>query len=118
MSNFQVIKRDGREVELKVEKIYAAIKKAYTENFDGIVEEGKLQALTDRVFKCIEAKQVHSVSVEEIQDIVEDVLLQSNEVAVAKKYIAYRAKRTQVREGNMRSMMDYKDITFKDAVRK
>lgn len=115
MSNLQVIKRDGREVELKVEKIYAAIKKAYTENFDGIVEEGKLQSLSDRVFECIEAKLVHSVSVEEIQDIVEDVLLQSNEVAVAKKYIAYRAKRTQVREGNMRLMMDYKDITFKDA---
>jgi len=115
MSNFQVIKRDGREVELNVEKIYAAIKKAYAENFDGIVEEAKLRALSEKVFKCIEAKLVKSISVEEIQDIVEDVLLQSNEVAVAKKYIAYRAKRTQVREGNMRLMMDYKDITFKDA---
>ena len=115
MSKIQVIKRDGREVELKVEKIYDAIKKAYTENFDGIVEESKLQALSDKVFECIEAKQVHSLSVEQIQDIVEDVLLQSNEVAVAKKYIAYRAKRTQVREANMRLMMDYKDITFKDA---
>lgn len=115
MSSLQVVKRDGREVELKIEKIYAAIKKAYTENFDGIVQEGKLQALTDKVFACIKAKQVHSLSVEEIQDVVEDVLLQSNEVAVAKKYIAYRAKRTQVREANMRLMMDYKDITFKDA---
>lgn len=115
MSNFQVIKRDGREVELNVGKIYAAIKKAYSENFDGIVDEGKLQALSDKVFKCIEARPIHSLSVEEIQDIVEDVLLQSNEVAVAKKYIAYRAKRTQVREANMRLMMDYKDITFKDA---
>jgi len=115
MSKFQVIKRDGREVELNVEKIYAAIKKAYTENFDGIVVEGKLRALSDKVFNNIESRLVHSLSVEEIQDIVEDVLLQSNEVAVAKKYIAYRAKRTQVREANMRLMMDYKDITFKDA---
>ena len=115
MSKFQVIKRDGREVELNVEKIYAAIKKAYTENFDGEVVEGKLRALSDKVFHNIEARLLHSLSVEEIQDIVEDVLLQSNEVAVAKKYIAYRAKRTQVREANMRLMMDYKDITFKDA---
>ena len=115
MSNFQVVKRDGREVELNLEKIYAAIKKAYTENFDGVVSERKLRTLLDEVFKCIEARPVHSLSVEEIQDIVEDVLLQSNEVAVAKKYIAYRAKRTQVREANMRLMMDYKDITFKDA---
>ena len=115
MSKFQVIKRDGREVELNVEKIYAAIKKAYTENFDGEVVEGKLRALSDKVFHNIEARLLHSLSVEEIQDIVEDVLLQSDEVAVAKKYIAYRAKRTQVREANMRLMMDYKDITFKDA---
>ena len=115
MKNFQVVKRDGREVQLDIGKVYAAIKKAYTENFDGIVDEGKLQKLTDKVYDCILAKDVHSLSVEEVQDIVEDILLQSNEVAVAKKYIAYRAKRTQVREGNMRLMMDYKDITFKDA---
>jgi len=115
MGNFQVIKRDGREVELNVEKIYAAIKKAYKETFNGVVEEGKIRALSDKVFACIAAKLVKSLSVEEIQDIVEDVLLQSNEVAVAKKYIAYRAKRTQVREANMRLMMDYKEITFKDA---
>lgn len=115
MSSFQVIKRDGREVELKVEKIYNAIKKAYKENFDGIVEEEKIKVLSDKVFQSIEGKLIEKLSVEEIQDIVEDVLLQSNEVAVAKKYIAYRAKRTQVREANMRLMMDYKEITFKDA---
>lgn len=114
MSNFQVVKRDGREVEFHLDKIYAAIKKAYTEN-GGLVEEGKLQVLTDKVLSCILTRNMHSLSVEQIQDIVEDVLLQSKEVAVAKKYIAYRAKRTQVREANMRLMMDYKDITFKDA---
>lgn len=115
MSNFQVIKRDGRTVPFNVNKIYAAIEKAYRENFSGVVDEEKLLFLTDRVFKSIKAKQQSQLSVEDVQDIVEDVLLQSDEVAVAKKYIAYRAKRTQVREGNMRLMMDYKDITFKDA---
>ena len=112
MSNFQVVKRDGREVEFHADKIYAAIKKAYIENGD-LVEEGKLQVLTDKVLSCIVTRNLHSLSVEEIQDIVEDVLLQSKEVAVAKKYIAYRAKRTQVREANMRLMMDYKDIPLK-----
>ena len=58
MSSFQVIKRDGREVELNVEKIYNAIKKAYKENFDGVVEERKIQALSDKVFQCIEAKLI------------------------------------------------------------
>jgi ribonucleoside-triphosphate reductase len=115
MSNFQVVKRDGREVEFNPGKIYAAIQKAYKENFDGVVKKEKLQLLTDKVLTNIETRKIHSLSVEEIQDLVEDVLLQSEEVAVAKKYIAYRAKRTQVREANMRLMMDYKDITFKDA---
>lgn len=115
MSNFQVVKRDGREVEFNPGKIYEAIQKAYKENFDGVVKKEKLQLLTDEVLTNIETRKIHSLSVEEIQDIVEDVLLQSEEVAVAKKYIAYRAKRTQVREANMRLMMDYKDITFKDA---
>ena len=115
MSNFQVVKRDGREVEFNPGKIYAAIQKAYKENFDGVVKKEKLQLLTDKVLANIENRKIHSLSVEEIQDLVEDVLLQSEEVAVAKKYIAYRAKRTQVREANMRLMMDYKDITFKDA---
>ena len=115
MSSFQVVKRDGREVEFNGDKIYSAIRKAYTENFDGEVKTEKLHLLTDKVFEMIAARSAKRLSVEEIQDIVEDVLLQSEEVAVAKKYIAYRAKRTQVREANMRLMIDYKDITFKDA---
>ncbi len=115
MSNFQVVKRDGREVEFNGDKIFDAIQKAYTENFDGIVKKEKIQLLTDKVFNTIASRSNQRLSVEEIQDIVEDVLLQSEEVAVAKKYIAYRAKRTQVREANMRLMIDYKDITFKDA---
>lgn len=39
MSNFQVVKRDGREVEFNGDKIFDAIQKAYTENFDGIVKK-------------------------------------------------------------------------------
>lgn len=115
MENVSVVKRDGREAEFHVGKIYEAIEKAYTENFDGLVDKKKVKALTDQVYRLIKDSKVQRITVEEIQDIVEDVLIRSNEVAVAKKYIGYRARRTQVREGNMRLMIEYKDITFKDA---
>lgn len=115
MESLVVVKRDGRKSEFHTSKIYAAIEKAYTENFDGIVDTKKVKALTEKVIATIRNSGRPHVSVEEIQDIVEDVLIRSHEVAVAKKYIGYRAQRTQVREANMRLMMDYKDITFKDA---
>jgi ribonucleoside-triphosphate reductase len=110
-----VIKRDGREAEFFAGKINDAIQRAYTENFDGMVNIKKVKALTESVYNLIKESGAGRITVEEIQDIVEDVLIRSGEVAVAKKYIAYRARRTQVREGNMRLMLEYKDITFKDA---
>lgn len=115
MQDLLVVKRDGREKEFHADKVYDAIQKAYTENFDGIVDTKKVKALTEQVVTLIKESNKKSIAVEEVQDIVEDVLLKAGEVAVAKKYIAYRAQRTQVREGNMRLMMEYKDITFKDA---
>ena len=115
MNNLLVIKRDGRETEFHTVKVYDAIQKAYTENFDGIVDTKKVKALTEEVVRLITESGKSSISVEEIQDIVEDVLIRFQEVAVAKKYIGYRAQRTQMREANMRLMLEYKDITFKDA---
>lgn len=115
MENVLVVKRDGRETEFHLGKIYEAIEKAYTENFDGLVDKKKVKALTDMAYRLIKDSGIKRITVEEIQDIVEDVLIRSNEVAVAKKYIGYRARRTQVREANMRLMLEYKDITFKDA---
>ncbi|MGL5515151.1 MAG: anaerobic ribonucleoside triphosphate reductase [Sporomusa sp.] len=115
MNKLLVIKRDGRKTEFQATKIYDAIQQAYTENFDGIVNTKTVKALTEKVVSVIYRSGKASISVEEIQDIVEDVLIRSDEVAVAKKYIAYRAQRTQIREANMRLMLEYKDITFKDA---
>jgi anaerobic ribonucleoside-triphosphate reductase len=115
VENLLVIKRDGRQSEFHAAKVYDAIQKAYTENFDGIVDTKKVKVLTDKVVSLIKEAGKKSIAVEEVQDIVEDVLIRSQEVAVAKKYIGYRAQRTQIREANMRLMMEYKDITFKDA---
>lgn len=115
MNTLRVVKRDGREVEFNTNKIYNAIYKAYADNSDEPFNGDKITKLTGRVVANIEAKHTSDISVEDIQDMVEDVLLASNEHSVAKKYIGYRAKRTQVRESNMRLMMDYKDITFKDS---
>ncbi|MCE5287538.1 MAG: anaerobic ribonucleoside triphosphate reductase [Pelosinus sp.] len=115
MESLLVVKRDGRQKEFHTTKIYEAIQKAYTENFDGIVDTKKVKALTNEVVSLIRQSGKQSIAVEDVQDIVEDVLIRCGELAVAKKYIGYRARRTQVREANMRLMMEYKDITFKDA---
>ena len=115
MSTFVVVKRDGREVEFKGEKIYNAIYKAYVDTFGGIVDTNKITVLSNKVEMKIISNDKYQLTVEGIQDIVEDTLLESGETALAKKYIAYRANRTQVRESNMRLMLEYKDITFKDS---
>ena len=53
--------------------------------------------------------------VEDIQDTVENVLMDSGYAFVARKYILYRAERTRVRELNTRLMKIYDELTFSDA---
>jgi ribonucleoside-triphosphate reductase len=54
-------------------------------------------------------------SVEEVQDIVEKVLIESGHAKTAKSYILYRADRTRTREMNTKLMKIYEDLTFKPA---
>lgn len=114
----QILKRDGRQVSFDVQKIYSAVESAYknTLNVLGLDEdtEKKISDITFKVVKQIQ-KSEEVVSVEEIQNIIEDVLLKAKENAVAKKFISYRANRTQIREANTKLMNDYKSITFSDA---
>ncbi|MDR1731076.1 MAG: anaerobic ribonucleoside triphosphate reductase [Synergistaceae bacterium] len=53
--------------------------------------------------------------VEEIQDVVERILIESGCVETAKAYILYRAQRSRVRDMNNRLMSIYEDLTFKAA---
>lgn len=95
-----VIKRDGREVQFNKEKISAAIMKAFNEVDKDITGITEGQAIADWIADYIANMQGETLSVEEIQDIVETQLMQSSRPDVAKAYILYRNERTKIRDRN------------------
>lgn len=110
----KIKKRDGREVPFNIEKIANAIYKA-AKAAGGKDYETSL-ALAEKVVDYIEKELNCKVpSVEEIQDIVEKVLIETGHARTAKAFILYRAERTRVREMNTRLMKIYEDLTFKEA---
>lgn len=112
MKKITIIKRDGRKVDFDVKKIYNAIEHAYE---DETAEPEDVLALTNSVTKVVKKLKQQEISVEKIQDIVEDVLLKNKKQELAKKYIRYRANRNQVREASTNLMKLYKDIYYTDA---
>lgn len=106
---FRVIKRDGSEVELNLEKISGAIVKAFdatqVQYNQAIVDLLTLRVTADMQGKVKEGK----VQVEEIQDSVEKVLEQDGYAEAAKAFILYRKQREKMR--NMKStILDYKEV--------
>lgn len=88
-----VIKRDGRSVQFDREKIVRAVEAAMKETELG-VDSTLSNFIADKV------PDDSDMSVEQIQDAVEDLLMKSDRRDVAKKYILYRAERTKQREMN------------------
>lgn len=106
---FRVIKRDGSEVELNLEKISGAIVKAFdatqVQYNQAIVDLLTLRVTADMQGKVKEGK----VQVEEIHDSVEKVLEQAGYAEAAKAFILYRKQREKMR--NMKStILDYKEV--------
>ncbi|MBP8617854.1 MAG: Anaerobic ribonucleoside-triphosphate reductase [Parcubacteria group bacterium ADurb.Bin305] len=97
----KVIKRDGSEVLFDKRKIEEAIYKSLTATEEG----GKSLAkdLTKKVIKLLNRrfKAGEIPSVEQIQDIVEEVLITENLAESAKAYILYREQRRQIREARI-----------------
>lgn len=96
-----VIKRNGQKVEFEKSKIREAVKKAWVEVKNGINNKGN--SICDYVADEIEIEYRElkdEISVEEIQNRVEDLLMDSGEKQVARAYIRYRYKRELVRESN------------------
>ena len=94
-----VVKRDGRIVGFNKEKIAAAIRKAML-----TTESGEDETLVYKIVDRIEFRGKEQSSVEEIQDMVEVELMASPRKEVAKKYIAYRNKRSIARKAKTREM--------------
>ena len=90
----QVIKRNGNKVDFDREKIVNAIEKAFLEVDGEITDKAHQKALEIANFVSeIDA----TLSVEEIQDIVEDKLMASNRKDVARTYVRYRYKKEMIR---------------------
>ena len=113
----KIVKRDGRQVPFNLEKIADAIYKA-ARAVGGHDYDSALK-LAEKVCSVLEAeaeKIGRLPTVEEVQDVVEKVLVESGHAKTAKAYILYRADRTRVREMNTKLMKIYEDLTFKAAV--
>lgn len=109
----KIIKRDGRVVGFDSTKILNAINKAIERS----EEEVKVGELVDEVVSILNSKYGKSEipTVEEVQDIIENVLIAHNYAKTAKEYITYRRERTNVREAKSRLMSTLKNITFQEA---
>lgn len=95
-----IIKRNGEEAEFNAEKIRLAISKANQATVESArVSEAMVNALTEEVANQIEEAQ-YALSVENIQDIVENVLMRYNANVIAKNYISYRHNRELARKAN------------------
>ncbi len=109
-----IIKRDGREADFDVEKISDAIYKAA--KAIGGSDRTMADELADRVVEYVEnTLGIEKPGVEQLQDAVEKILVDSGHTRTAKEYILYRAKRSRVREMNTKLMKVYEDLTFKSA---
>ena len=96
----KLIKRNGSEVIFDGEKISVAVRKANeaVEPSDRITEKA-IDLITENVVRECEAMN-RAVSVEEVQDMVEDQIMRLGAFVLAKAYITYRYKRELVRKSN------------------
>ena len=96
----KIIKRSGSEVTFDISKIMAAVSKANMEvvHSERLSEE-QIETISNNV-ESICKEMNRSLSVEEIQDLVENQIMNLRAFAVARKYITYRYKRALVRKAN------------------
>lgn len=100
----RVVKRDGRKVKYNREKVINAVLGAFNDVDGAITSEAKRKATL--IANSIEELDKKTLSVEEIQDIVERELMNGKRKDVAKQFILYRNNRTAIRERNTQLMKD------------
>ena len=106
MKEIIVVKRDGTEVPYDRNKIIIAVTKAILEVEGKICKQFLAQNIAKSVDSYLEAHSVDCITVEEIQDVVENALIYSgNFPEIARAYIRYRYKRELARN-NYNDLMD------------
>ena len=94
-----IIKRNGSEMTFDVNKIVAAITKANNSAEAAALTPEQISDIADYVeYKC--RKMNRAVSVEEIQDMVENQIMATGAFDLARRYVRYRYQRTLVRKAN------------------
>lgn len=95
----KIIKRNGSEEIFDLNKIVAAVIKASDATLNSMLTKEQISEIADYVeYKCLKMNRV--VSVEEIQDMVENQIMSTGAFEVAKSYVRYRYKRSLVRKAN------------------
>ena len=95
----KIIKRNGSEEVFDIKKIITAITKADTNAESRSLNDGQIEDIAEYVeFKC--NKLNRAVSVEEIQDMVENQIMATGAFELARQYVRYRYKRSLVRRAN------------------
>ncbi|MBO5302468.1 MAG: anaerobic ribonucleoside-triphosphate reductase [Lachnospiraceae bacterium] len=96
----KIIKRSGTEEEFDLQKIETAITKANNSVVESEkMSEEQIQEISEHVEEIISSMN-RSLSVEEIQDLVENEIMQQQAFSVARNYITYRYERALVRKAN------------------
>jgi len=100
MKAMMIIKRSGQEVPFDITKIENAIRKASNavDPVDAISED-RIKLIAKEVAGVCEARD-RAMTVEEIQDVVENKIMELGSREIAKKYIVYRYKRQLARKAN------------------
>lgn len=102
----KVVKRDGTIQKFSEEKIVEAVSKAFT-SCKHAVDRSVCERIVNTIHEKFEAKE--EVTVEIVQDLVENILMESNYKDVAKAYILYREKHKEMRliEERVRYISNY-----------
>ncbi len=97
LREIKIIKRDGRRVDFDDQKIYDALIKAKRESVDyqplSPLDHERILEIVERVDSEIVERFAENVKIYEIQNVVEHILLEKNEYALAEAYINYRTRR-------------------------
>ena len=95
----KIIKRDGSEEIFDINKIVAAVGKANDSSEKSSLNQEQIRGIAEYVeYKC--NKLSRAISVEEIQDMVEDQIMATGAFDLAKRYVRYRYQRSLIRKAN------------------
>lgn len=93
-----VIKRDGRKVNFDVDKIDNAVRGAFKDVSNDDYDNETIEKVVTSVIAEVLSRSVESISVEDIQDVVEEILMEYACFDVAKAYIRYRYEHELARQ--------------------